>query len=120
MKSPGLRRRAARATVALVVGQGVVLFAAAGSLVIEVVRDQAVIDRGPYARVRHPMYAGFLVMGLATPLVLGSLRAELVVAPMIVLLVVRLLAEERFLVGRLEGYREYLARVRFRLVPGIW
>ena len=90
------------------------------SSIIEVDARQTVIATGPYRVLRHPMYAGALLMGVATPLALGSYWAELLVPPAFALLVVRLLAEERFLSERLEGYKEYLHATRARLIPGVW
>lgn len=90
------------------------------SSVIEVAAEQTVVVTGPYRFVRHPMYAGVLLMGLATPLVLGSYLAELFIVPAFGLLVVRILAEERFLAERLGGYTEYLKATRARLIPGVW
>jgi protein-S-isoprenylcysteine O-methyltransferase Ste14 len=66
------------------------------------------------------MYAGTLLMGLGTPLVLGSLPALLLLPPGWALLVARVLAEERFLSRRLRGYAEYMRRTPTRLVPGLW
>jgi protein-S-isoprenylcysteine O-methyltransferase Ste14 len=91
-----------------------------GSSIIEVQKGQTVVATGPYRTLRHPMYAGMILMGVATPLVLGSLWAALLVPPGWVLLVVRILAEERLLQDRLPGYREYLSATRHRLIPGVW
>jgi protein-S-isoprenylcysteine O-methyltransferase Ste14 len=90
------------------------------SSVIEVGAEQTVVATGPYRRVRHPMYAGTLLIGLATPLVLGSYVAELCLPPSFALLVMRILAEERFLSARLIGYDAYLRVTRWRLIPGVW
>jgi protein-S-isoprenylcysteine O-methyltransferase Ste14 len=90
------------------------------SATIEVAPGQRVISTGPYAIVRHPMYAGALAMLLATPLALGSWWGILMIVPMIFVLVLRLLDEERFLRVSLPGYTEYCQRVRFRLAPFIW
>ena len=88
--------------------------------IIEVAQDQKVISTGPYAVVRHPMYAGALIMLLGIPLALGSWWGMLINVPMIVALVWRLLDEERFLTERLPGYPEYLLAVKYRLVPLVW
>lgn len=84
-------------------------------------RGQTVIDTGPYAYVRHPMYVGGIVMFLCMPLQLGSwlgiAGALLVVLPG---LAFRIVMEERTLTAELEGYRDYAQRVRWRLVPGVW
>jgi protein-S-isoprenylcysteine O-methyltransferase Ste14 len=90
------------------------------SATIEVSADQRVISTGPYAIVRHPMYASALLYVFGTPLALGSFWGLLAAASMIPPLVLRLLDEERFLAASLAGYREYQQRVRYRLVPFIW
>jgi protein-S-isoprenylcysteine O-methyltransferase Ste14 len=87
---------------------------------IGVVSDQKVIATGPYAIVRHPMYAGALVMLLGTPLALGSWWGILAVLPMTLVLALRLLDEERFLSKSLPGYAEYCQKVKYRLAPLIW
>jgi len=88
--------------------------------VIEVDAGQRVVATGPYALVRHPMYSGALVMLLGVPLALGSRWGLLLVIPITLVIVWRLLDEEAFLAERLQGYPEYQARVRHRLVPGVW
>jgi protein-S-isoprenylcysteine O-methyltransferase Ste14 len=87
---------------------------------IEVAPDQRVISTGPYALVRHPMYATALVMLLGIPLALGSLWGVLVLAAVLPALVWRLLDEESFLARDLPGYVAYKDKVRHRLIPGIW
>jgi protein-S-isoprenylcysteine O-methyltransferase Ste14 len=87
---------------------------------IEVAPEQCVISTGPYSVVRHPMYAGALGMLAGVPLALASWWALLGIVPMIAVIVLRLLDEERFLARELAGYEAYRARVKFRLVPGIW
>ena len=90
------------------------------SATIEVADEQRVIDSGPYALVRHPMYAGAFVLLLFTPIALGSWVAVPFVLPLIAVIIVRLLDEERFLAVSLRGYEAYRQKVRFRLVPFIW
>jgi protein-S-isoprenylcysteine O-methyltransferase Ste14 len=92
-------------------------FAAAA---IAVTPDQKVIATGPYAVVRHPMYAGALVMLLGTPLALGSWWGLVMFIPMIFIIAWRARAEERFLSENLSGYREYCRVVRYRLAPHVW
>jgi len=87
---------------------------------IEVEQNQRVIDTGPYALVRHPMYTGAVVMYLATPVALGSWWAFLAVAIVPFCLVARILNEEQVLNQELDGYTEYTQRTRWRLIPGIW
>jgi protein-S-isoprenylcysteine O-methyltransferase Ste14 len=91
-----------------------------GAATIQVESDQKVISTGPYAVVRHPMYTGALVMTLGMPLALGSWWGLLVLVPCVVVLVWRLLDEERLLAKNLRGYADYQRQVRFRLIPGIF
>jgi protein-S-isoprenylcysteine O-methyltransferase Ste14 len=83
-------------------------------------RGQKVISTGPYGVVRHPMYAYSLLLMIGAPLLLGSLWGLLGLVLFVPLLVARLLGEEAMLIEGLPGYREYAAKVRFRLVPGVW
>ncbi|MGZ3352864.1 MAG: methyltransferase family protein [Xanthobacteraceae bacterium] len=90
------------------------------SATIELAPDQKVISTGPYALVRHPMYAGALVMLLGIPIALGSWWGILVLAAILPALIWRLFEEEKFLARNLAGYVEYQNRVRYRLIPTIW
>jgi protein-S-isoprenylcysteine O-methyltransferase Ste14 len=90
------------------------------SAIVEVEVGQQVVSTGPYGFVRHPMYAGAIVLFLATPVALGSLWALAPALGLSATVVVRLLDEERYLARRLSGYAAYQHQVRFRLVPGIW
>ncbi len=90
------------------------------SSVIEVAAEQEVIETGPYAVVRHPMYAGALVLILGIPLALGSWVGLATFAPFVVVLALRLREEERFLAAQLKGYAEYCAKTPYRLIPGVW
>lgn len=83
-------------------------------------RGHHVIDSGPYARVRHPGYVGMLLAGIAMPLALGSWWALLPGSVFVIFGFRRVWVEDRFLATHLPGYREYAARVRYRLLPGIW
>jgi protein-S-isoprenylcysteine O-methyltransferase Ste14 len=90
------------------------------SATIEVAENQKVISTGPYAIVRHPMYASASLYLLGTPLALGSYWGLVPIAAMIPFLIWRLFDEERFLARNLPGYAEYETRVRHRLVPFVW
>jgi protein-S-isoprenylcysteine O-methyltransferase Ste14 len=90
------------------------------SATIEVAENQKVISTGPYAIVRHPMYAGGFLYLLGTPLALGSYWGLVVIPAMMPFLIWRLLDEERFLAENLPGYTEYQKGVRHRLVPFVW
>jgi len=87
---------------------------------IEVGAEQHVIGTGPYALVRHPMYMGALVMLAGVPLALGSLWGLLALIPMTLVLIARLLDEEKFLARNLAGYSDYQNKVKHRLLPLIW
>jgi protein-S-isoprenylcysteine O-methyltransferase Ste14 len=87
---------------------------------IQIAEGQTVISTGPYALVRHPMYAGALVMLLALPVALGSWWGLLVVVLKLPVLIWRLLDEERFLRQNLAGYAQYQTKVRYRILPLIW
>jgi protein-S-isoprenylcysteine O-methyltransferase Ste14 len=87
---------------------------------IEIAEGQHVIDSGPYAVVRHPMYAGALVMIAGIPLALGSWWGLIPAALLVPVLVWRLLLEETFLAANLPGYDAYRGRVRHRLAPMVW
>lgn len=91
---------------------------AAATITVEA--GQPVVSTGLYRFVRHPMYAVSLVMMIGMPLALGSYWALLVVVIGVVLLIVRILDEEKMLSEQLPGYRDYLRKVGYRLVPGIW
>lgn len=87
---------------------------------IQTERAQTVIETGPYAVVRHPMYAFALPIFLGAPLVAGSLWG-LIIAPIAMAGVGwRALGEERALKAELPGYEEYARRVRWRFAPGVW
>jgi protein-S-isoprenylcysteine O-methyltransferase Ste14 len=90
------------------------------SSTIGVAEGQTVISTGPYAIVRHPMYAGAFVYLLGIPLALGSYWGLAVLAPLAPFLIWRLVDEERVLEQRLPGYSDYKRKVRYRLAPGIY
>jgi protein-S-isoprenylcysteine O-methyltransferase Ste14 len=87
---------------------------------IQVTADQKVVSTGPYAIVRHPMYASASIYLIGTPLALGSYWGLLALPAMLPLLIWRLIDEERLLARDLPGYREYQHKVPHRLIPGIW
>ncbi len=87
---------------------------------IEVTDNQKVISTGPYAVVRHPMYSGSLLYLIGTPLALGSYWGLLVLAGTMPFLTWRLFDEERFLSKNLQGYIEYCAKVRCRMIPRVF
>ncbi len=83
-------------------------------------RGQHVIDIGPYAHVRHPGYAGAIVLFLGSGLALGSWLSLIPAFGAIIGILWRTVVEDRFLRAQLPGYADYATRVKYRLVPGIW
>ena len=131
---PALDRRfgwsTAPASISLL---GDVIFVMSSLLIIRVFREntfaastiavepgQTVISTGPYAHVRHPMYAAGILMLTALPLSLGSWWGLIVFIPLLPALIWRLLDEEEFLKNNLAGYVDYCDRVKWRLVPFVW
>jgi protein-S-isoprenylcysteine O-methyltransferase Ste14 len=87
---------------------------------VQAERGHRVIDSGPYAWMRHPMYTGVLLFFIGTPLMLGSWWGVAMAPLFFILFAVRAGIEERALTEGLPGYADYVARVRYRLVPGVW
>ncbi|MDH4212219.1 MAG: isoprenylcysteine carboxylmethyltransferase family protein [candidate division WOR-3 bacterium] len=90
------------------------------SRVVEVEKEQKVISSGPYATVRHPMYAAALMIFLFSPMALGSLWALAAMIPATLLIIPRIIDEERLLSRELPGYEAYRQKVRYRLIPMAW
>ncbi|MDT7793628.1 MAG: hypothetical protein QOD59_3064 [Mycobacterium sp.] len=87
---------------------------------INVESDQKVVSTGFYALVRHPMYFGNVVLMIGIPLALGSYWGLLFVILGLVVLAVGILDEEKVLAQQLTGYTDYIQRVHYRLVRGVW
>jgi protein-S-isoprenylcysteine O-methyltransferase Ste14 len=87
---------------------------------VQVDAGQTVISSGPYAVVRHPMYVGVVLMYGLSPLALGSIWALIPALLIIPILVARISNEEEVLQRDLKGYTEYMGRVKYRLIPGVW
>jgi protein-S-isoprenylcysteine O-methyltransferase Ste14 len=88
--------------------------------IIETDKEQKVITTGPYRIIRHPMYSGGMLLLLSTPFALGSYWALLFAFLLCIVIVIRLLYEEKFLVQNLPGYKDYCVSTRHRLIPFIW
>jgi protein-S-isoprenylcysteine O-methyltransferase Ste14 len=87
---------------------------------VQAERGHHVISTGPYAIVRHPMYGGIMLFFFGVPLLLGSWWGVLIAPAFAVLFAVRTGIEERALAADLPDYADYAARVRYRLLPGVW
>ena len=90
------------------------------SRTVEVQEDQKVVDTGLYGIVRHPMYAVTVWLFLAIPLILGSWWSFLCFWHYPIVIVIRILNEEKVLTEGLVGYGEYKKKVKYRLIPFIW
>ena len=90
------------------------------SRIIEVADEQKLIDTGPYAYVRHPMYTGLLLIYVLSPIALGSWWGITASIFLPVIIILRIFNEETLLEKELSGYSEYMQRTPYRLVPYIW
>lgn len=90
------------------------------SRTVEVQEEQTVVDTGLYGIVRHPMYAATLLMFIPMPLILGSFWGLIPLAAYPVIIIVRIINEEKVLTNGLRGYDEYKKKVKYRLIPFIW
>jgi protein-S-isoprenylcysteine O-methyltransferase Ste14 len=88
--------------------------------VVKIQEGQRVIDTGPYAIVRHPMYTSGLMFFIGLPLLLGSWIGLAFSALFILGIAWRAVREERVLRAELSGYDDYAARVRYRFIPFVW
>jgi protein-S-isoprenylcysteine O-methyltransferase Ste14 len=93
---------------------------AAPVIKVQAERGHHVIDSGPYAHVRHPMYSGTVLFFAGAPLLLGSWWGVALAPLFVVLFAIRIGIEERALRAGLPGYADYTARVRYRLLAGVW
>ncbi|MBQ6688856.1 MAG: isoprenylcysteine carboxylmethyltransferase family protein [Bacteroidales bacterium] len=90
------------------------------SRTIEVQQGQKVIDTGLYGIVRHPMYMATIIMFLSMPLVLGSPISFIIILGYIPVIAKRIRNEEMVLSEGLDGYKEYMKRVKYKVIPFIW
>ena len=90
------------------------------SRIIEVQKNQKVIDTGLYGIIRHPMYASTIVLFLAMPLVLGSLISFIIFLIYPFIINKRINNEEKVLEKELEGYSQYKNKVKYKIIPFIW
>lgn len=83
-------------------------------------RDHKIASGGPYKYVRHPGYAGFIIMSLATPVSLGSIYGLPMAFLVAVVFVIRTILEDKTLKTELIGYEEFSKKVKYRLIPFLW
>jgi protein-S-isoprenylcysteine O-methyltransferase Ste14 len=106
--------------VGLGMAQLVVIQNSYAAATITVEAGQKVVSTGLYGLVRHPMYVGTLIMMIGTPLALDSYWGLLAAALALPVLAARIEDEEKMLRQELDGYDEYMHKVHYRLVPGVW
>jgi len=106
--------------VGLLAAQFVIIQNGYAAATITVEAEQPLVSTGLYGLVRHPMYSGALVMMIGAPLALDSYWGLVLLVPGFVALGARIADEEKMLTEELAGYDDYVKRVRFRLVPGLW
>jgi protein-S-isoprenylcysteine O-methyltransferase Ste14 len=90
------------------------------SRTIEIQDGQKVIDTGLYGIVRHPMYMATVIMFLSMPLVMGSPISFIIMLGYLPVIAMRIRNEEQVLEAGLEGYKEYMTRVKYKVIPFIW
>jgi protein-S-isoprenylcysteine O-methyltransferase Ste14 len=89
--------------------------------IIEISKEQKIIETGPYKILRHPMYTGGLIFVLFSPLALGSYWALIPFSvSTAIALVLRIINEEKFLMTNLPGYSEYCQKTKYRIIPFVW
>jgi protein-S-isoprenylcysteine O-methyltransferase Ste14 len=98
----------------------IMLYNEYASRTIEIQKGQKLISTGPYAVIRHPMYTAGIFMYIFVPLVLGSLWALIPILMFPITLAFRIIDEEKALIKGLKGYRRYMKKVKYRLIPFIW
>jgi len=103
-----------------VVAASAVLVNAFALTVIRAQEGQVAVTNGPYRFVRHPIYFGGVLVMVGESLWLGSNLALIAMFVPIAILIARIHFEERFLADNVQGYGDYTAKVRYRLVPGLW
>ena len=87
---------------------------------IKVEEGQKVVSNGLYKVVRHPMYTATIIVFLSMPLILGSLISFFIFLLYPILIIIRIIGEEKLLEKELEGYIEYKNKVKYRLIPFVW
>ena len=92
------------------------------SRVVEIQKERGhtVVSTGPYRFVRHPLYVSSIVLYFSISLALGSMYGLIPAAIVSMLVIIRTMLEDRLLQRELDGYKEYVQQVKYRLIPGIW
>jgi protein-S-isoprenylcysteine O-methyltransferase Ste14 len=112
--------------IAAIIGYGLVVWATGSNAYfsqlvrIQNERGHTVATGGPYQYVRHPAYIGMICVELGTSVMLGSWLALIPGVVSAVLIILRTVLEDRILLTELSGYKEFVEKIRYRLIPGVW
>jgi len=106
--------------VGLLLAEAVIIQNNYAAATVTVEADQPVVSTGLYGLMRHPMYVGALIMMAGMPLALASYWGLLTLIPGVLVFVARITDEEKMMREELDGYPEYMQKVPYRLVPGVW
>lgn len=90
------------------------------SKILDINKEQKLIDTGLYGIVRHPLYTSAILVAISLPFALGSWIALSLAILFVVALIIRIRFEEKMLLEGMEGYKEYQKRVKYKLIPGIY
>ena len=106
--------------IGLIVMEFAMVQNAYASKILDINKDQKLIDTGLYAHVRHPLYTGFVLWVLGMPIVLGSWISLIFAAIGVIVIMIRIRFEEEMLIKGLEGYVDYRKSVKYKLIPKIY
>ena len=106
--------------VGLIIMNVAILQNSYASKLLDINKDQVLVDTGLYSQVRHPLYAGVSLMILTLPIALGSWWGLIPAALAVLTLTARIQSEEEMLIKGMDGYVEYKARVRYKLIPKVY
>ena len=90
------------------------------SKILDINKDQKLIDTGLYSHVRHPLYTGAIIMIIGLPIALGSWLSLIPAIIGAVAIIIRIKFEENMLIEGMDGYEEYRTRVKYKLIPKIY
>ena len=90
------------------------------SKLLDINKDQKLIDTGLYSHVRHPLYSGAVLMILGLPIALGSWISLIPAAIAVLAILIRIKFEEEMLIKGMDGYIEYRTRVKYKIIPKIY
>ncbi|MDH5182828.1 MAG: isoprenylcysteine carboxylmethyltransferase family protein [Gammaproteobacteria bacterium] len=90
------------------------------SKLLDINKDQVLVDTGLYAYVRHPMYSGAVLMIIPLPIALSSWWGLIPAFVAVLSILIRIQPEEAMLLAGMDGYKEYKSRIKYKLIPGVY